>query len=656
MLSSWKCGRCGSVFNDAAVSCSLCGKYRGGEAETPAPIAADPLDDSASEGGPVEAGGVAADAQRAVEVSALVAAAAADLSADGTWVCEGCGQVEAFPNVECTGCGCEMPEPARVKAPVPEEEDDWVVVEGVSSAEDDSGAEPPAPRRDVAGLVAAAMNETATVELEGVLGGREILSTDAEASMAEPVEDEAPDTLFLCNLCGSAVAARLMADHLRGHLNLVQLEEAELLAAARDDLIRITGEEVDEATYMELLKDWKVLPDQAGLACDAPRVHAEDEERRAAQLRAQWSARATSAAATMAQQEAHKTRRAQAQQKRERKQRRGKEPPAHQLRHAEMEAARKQRHVDTEVEALLRLAGGEAPASSTPSPEEGGAGSGAEDSCATPDPGGVAALVDRLQGFYAAKALQEQEIKGYLADIADERARDEAREKRLRQAPPRAGHTTQSIPGDPTVTRIGYEYDPASYASPHKIMVMHGPASRVREMFTLARMQSSQQLTDVPRDSEEYARVGMHFIHTLVGNVDGPRRVRVRSLRRVCIPGAWHAYEKARLDRPENLMFHGCRSSDNEKSILANGFRVDKCVSGGARFGTWLAFNAAYSDGGFVFRTRDGAARIFVCFAHRKSVRLVNPTMMVVGQDCVYPAYLLEYERVTLHIPRGSPA
>jgi hypothetical protein len=94
-------------------------------------------------------------------------------------------------------------------------------------------------------------------------------------------------------------------------------------------------------------------------------------------------------------------------------------------------------------------------------------------------------------------------------------------------------------------------------------------------------------------------------------------------------------------------MFHGCRSQDNEAKILANGFQVSQCVSGGANFGTWFAYNAAYSDGGFVHTDCDGVKHLFLSIVSEKDVaRDDKICMRVVAQDCAYPAWLLTYRDI----------
>jgi len=100
----------------------------------------------------------------------------------------------------------------------------------------------------------------------------------------------------------------------------------------------------------------------------------------------------------------------------------------------------------------------------------------------------------------------------------------------------------------------------------------------------------------------------------------------------------------ARGCEEQTLMFHGCTTLANEKSIVAEGFQVGKCVSGGANYGTWLAYTASYSNGGFVYCDERGVRHIFVCVVSDSHIVLENQTMRVVAQDCAYPLWLLRYK------------
>lgn len=95
------------------------------------------------------------------------------------------------------------------------------------------------------------------------------------------------------------------------------------------------------------------------------------------------------------------------------------------------------------------------------------------------------------------------------------------------------------------------------------------------------------------------------------------------------------------------FMFHGCRSQRNEDSILKNGFQVACCKSGGAGYGTWFAYNAAYSDSGFAFTDADNVKHLFVCIVSERCVAFDDyKCMRVVAQDCAYPVWLVKYQKV----------
>jgi len=101
---------------------------------------------------------------------------------------------------------------------------------------------------------------------------------------------------------------------------------------------------------------------------------------------------------------------------------------------------------------------------------------------------------------------------------------------------------------------------------------------------------------------------------------------------------------KGRHEPGLTLMFHGCRSKGNEAGILADGFQVSCCRSGGTDYGTWCAYASSYSDSGFVLHA-EGMRHLFICVVSRQHVVLDNDTMRVVGQDCAYPLWLVSYRQ-----------
>lgn len=90
-------------------------------------------------------------------------------------------------------------------------------------------------------------------------------------------------------------------------------------------------------------------------------------------------------------------------------------------------------------------------------------------------------------------------------------------------------------------------------------------------------------------------------------------------------------------------MFHGCKSLSNEKSIIENGFQIDRCRSGGTNYGTWFAYNSSYSDGSFALTDSSGWKHLFVCLVSRNGQRRDDETMRVVGQGAAYPQWLVVY-------------
>jgi hypothetical protein len=139
--------------------------------------------------------------------------------------------------------------------------------------------------------------------------------------------------------------------------------------------------------------------------------------------------------------------------------------------------------------------------------------------------------------------------------------------------------------------------------------------------------------------AQEHKVVIDYFLETL-----GRRNVRVSEVIRLENPRVRSRYLEGSAER---IMFHGCRSQENETRILQNGFQVSSSVSGGPNYGTWFAYNASYSDSGFGFSDTDGIKHLFVCVVSEKHVVLDDKhTMRVVGQNCAYPRWLLRYRDI----------
>lgn len=159
-------------------------------------------------------------------------------------------------------------------------------------------------------------------------------------------------------------------------------------------------------------------------------------------------------------------------------------------------------------------------------------------------------------------------------------------------------------------------------------------ASRANELVVIQFATSGGKDGPVRAETAEYRAVHSYFCQTL-----GARSIDVHSITRVNGDG----FGRFKPGTAVRAMFHGCKTLENEKSILQDGFRVTYCVSGGKNYGTWFAFNAAYSDGGFAFNDSCGIRHLFICLVSNAAVVLENQTMRVVGQDCAYPCWIIKY-------------
>ncbi|CAE8684654.1 unnamed protein product [Polarella glacialis] len=124
----------------------------------------------------------------------------------------------------------------------------------------------------------------------------------------------------------------------------------------------------------------------------------------------------------------------------------------------------------------------------------------------------------------------------------------------------------------------------------------------------------------VPLDSDQYKAVTEYFLQTL-----GASNVHIHGVARVNAGG----FANFRSGTQQRVMFHGCKTTGNEDAILKDGFQVNACISGGANYGTWFAFNSAYSDSGFAFNDSFGVRHLFVCLVSNASMRMENATMRV---------------------------
>mmetsp|Transcript_84224 Transcript_84224/g.192056 ORF Transcript_84224/g.192056 Transcript_84224/m.192056 type:complete len:447 (+) Transcript_84224:1-1341(+) len=146
------------------------------------------------------------------------------------------------------------------------------------------------------------------------------------------------------------------------------------------------------------------------------------------------------------------------------------------------------------------------------------------------------------------------------------------------------------------------------------------------------------------RIGQEFQAVSGHLMQTL-----GWTRLSIVDIHRVQNDHVWRRCCR-NVSQDPYIMFHGCRSKQNEHNIIEEGFRVDKCVSGGANYGTWLASNAAYSEAGFTFTDPSGFRHIFVCLVSRRTPPVMQQGsdmgghIRVMGQDLVYPMWVVRYE------------
>lgn len=143
----------------------------------------------------------------------------------------------------------------------------------------------------------------------------------------------------------------------------------------------------------------------------------------------------------------------------------------------------------------------------------------------------------------------------------------------------------------------------------------------------------------VGKESAEYRAVTEYFMATCSRH-DGQEIVGVERVQNAEVFRRF-----AEDDEDLTVMFHGCKTCLNEDSIVAQGFQVAHCRSGGSNFGTWFAYNASYSDSGFIYSEagKGSVCHIFVCLVSRRYVVKDDATMRVVAQDCAYPMWILRY-------------
>lgn len=137
----------------------------------------------------------------------------------------------------------------------------------------------------------------------------------------------------------------------------------------------------------------------------------------------------------------------------------------------------------------------------------------------------------------------------------------------------------------------------------------------------------------IPEGSAEYAAVTEYFKLT-VGI-----KVEIKSVTKL------NASKFDFKSGQNTVMFHGCRSQQNEDRIVRNGFQVSECRSGGRDYGTWFAYGAAYSNAGYSFIDSKGFKHLFISVVSYAYTVMDNVTMRVVGQGCAYPQWLVTYSQ-----------
>lgn len=137
---------------------------------------------------------------------------------------------------------------------------------------------------------------------------------------------------------------------------------------------------------------------------------------------------------------------------------------------------------------------------------------------------------------------------------------------------------------------------------------------------------------------------------TAVASYFGAKLGYVPEVRRIARVQNYETFEKFKGNEGNTIMFHGCRTDGNERSIAFGGFQIQVCKSnrgGVLANGSWFAYAANYSDSGFVLSDANGICHIFLCIVSTREVLLNDQVMRVVGQDCAVPLWIVTYTRPT---------
>jgi len=204
------------------------------------------------------------------------------------------------------------------------------------------------------------------------------------------------------------------------------------------------------------------------------------------------------------------------------------------------------------------------------------------------------------------------------------------------KVPEAAGEATEELGRTfPTVPVVGSPPAPSEHLRVLEL-AMPTPGSGYPACWDAA-VRGSGRPHSLGQSSEEFRAV-VDYFHVTVGSPG----LEVQEVVRLQNP---RVYERCDSGPDlDTIMFHGCKSQANEDSIIAHGFQVQRCMSGGQNFGTWFAYYASYSNSGYAFRDQKQNLHLFVCVVSSKHVVLDNTTMRVVGQGCAYPLWLLKYK------------
>lgn len=246
-------------------------------------------------------------------------------------------------------------------------------------------------------------------------------------------------------------------------------------------------------------------------------------------------------------------------------------------------------------------------------------------------------LEKTLAGFEQLASDRMSALRLQAQEQREERRAREALEQLQAQAAPASGAAAAAaVPAVAPTTQAKPKLvrpRPAPAPAPPPA-VSRKPGTNEAKVLSFASERDNEKLAT---GSGEFKAVEAYFSSTL-----GARSVTIHSIESVSGGGR----AKFRPGTERRIMFHGCKCLANETRIVATGFQVSSCVSGGANYGTWFAYNAAYSDSGFAFNDASGIRHMFVCVVSNAHVVMDTNAMRVVGQHCAYPRWIVKYTHV----------